>query len=58
LKTPEKKCPFCNIAPEQIIVEHSLAVAKHDGYWKSRDEGGGMKAGETPGERRETARSV
>ena len=32
MKTPENKCPFCNIEPEQIIVEHSLAVAKHDGY--------------------------
>ncbi|MDP2238603.1 MAG: HIT family protein [Burkholderiales bacterium] len=32
MKTPEKKCPFCNIDPEQIIVEHPLAVAKHDGY--------------------------
>ncbi len=27
-----KSCPFCNIASEQIIVEHALAVAKHDGY--------------------------
>lgn len=32
MKTPEKKCPFCNIAPGQIIAGHALAVAKHDGY--------------------------
>jgi len=32
LKTPEKKCLFCNIEPGQILAEHPLAVAKHDGY--------------------------
>ena len=32
MSNADKPCPFCNIAPGQIIVEHSLAVAKHDGY--------------------------
>jgi diadenosine tetraphosphate (Ap4A) HIT family hydrolase len=32
MKIPENKCPFCAIAQDQIFAEHSLAVAKHDGY--------------------------
>ena len=32
MSNADKPCPFCNIAPEQIIAEHPLAVAKHDGY--------------------------
>ncbi len=29
---PEKKCPFCNLAPERILVEGSLALAFRDSY--------------------------
>ena len=32
MSNADKPCPFCNIDPGQIIIEHSLAVAKHDGY--------------------------
>ncbi len=32
LKTPENPCPFCSIAPEQIILELPLALAKRDGH--------------------------
>jgi hypothetical protein len=34
LETPEKKCPFCAIAQDQIILERPLALVKRDGYWK------------------------
>ena len=30
----EKTCPFCTIAPDQIILERPLALVKRDGYWR------------------------
>jgi diadenosine tetraphosphate (Ap4A) HIT family hydrolase len=32
MTTPEKKCPFCNLAPETILAEGPLALAVRDSY--------------------------
>jgi diadenosine tetraphosphate (Ap4A) HIT family hydrolase len=32
LKNSENNCPFCAIAPDQIILERPLALVKRDGY--------------------------
>jgi len=32
MTAPEKKCPFCNLAPGRILAEGPLALAVRDGY--------------------------
>ena len=32
MTAPEKKCPYCNLAPGRILAEGPLALAVRDGY--------------------------